>query len=305
MNYRIGIDLGGSKIEAVLMNRDGEITDIKRISTPSNYVELVKALVQLIRTMDEVAGHSCPVGLGTPGAWIQKRAVMKNCNNTVMNGKPFVNDLKRLLQRPVRIANDADCFALTEAMDGAGVGYESVFGVILGTGVGGGWVINQQLVQGPNALCGEWGHNPLPSFRLDPTTVEWESSLKDRQCYCGQINCIETFLSGPGLRRTHQEFFGSDANNEDLHYTENGRITLDRYVALLARSLASIINIMDPHVIVLGGGVSNNRHLYEKLPKLIERYAFSTEGLSLVVPAKHGDSSGSRGAAWLFPALAT
>lgn len=300
MAYRLGIDLGGTKLEAIAMDESGEIQHTRRTATPNDYPNLLTCINQLVVEMDKELDEVCPVGFGTPGAWIPQKQAMKNCNNTCMNGKPFLLDMQRILRRPVRIANDADCFALSEALGGAGRDYGCVFGVILGTGVGGGWVIDKKLLQGPNALVGEWGHNPLPNFRTDSYTVELESGMVNRRCYCGQENCVETFLSGPGLARTYEELFGTKLAAEDAPNAEHGGEVMELYAAMLARSLAYVINILDPDLIVLGGGVSNVSKLYDLLPDLIERYAFSTEGLSRIVPAEHGDSSGSRGAAWLF-----
>ena len=300
MTYRVGIDLGGTKLEAIAMDESGEITLVKRAATPNDYPNLLTCINQLVVEMDNELGEICPVGFGTPGAWLPNKQVMKNCNNTCMNGKPFLLDMQRILRRPVRIANDADCFALSEALGGAGRDYRCVFGVILGTGVGGGWVIDKQLLQGPNALAGEWGHNPLPNFRTDSYTQAIESKMVDRVCYCGQRNCVETFLSGPGLARSYEELFGTKIAAEDVPHADHGGELIELYAAMLARSLAYVINILDPDLIVLGGGVSNVSELYMLLPELVKRYAFSTEGLSRIVPAEHGDSSGSRGAAWLF-----
>ena len=300
MAHRVGIDLGGSKVEAIVMDQHGEIAVKKRVATPPDYANMLVAINALVLEIDAELKEVCPVGFGTPGAWLANKQVMKNCNNTCMNGKPFLLDMQRILRRPVRIANDADCFALSEALGGAGRDATSVFGVILGTGVGGGWVIQGKLIQGPNALAGEWGHNPLPNFKRDEYTLELELELSDRECYCGQRNCVETFLSGPGLARTHEELFAQTVPNSELMELDTGRRVIDLYAAMLARSLAYVINIIDPDLIVLGGGVSNISRLYELLPDLVDRYAFSTEGLSKIVPAEHGDSSGSRGAAWLF-----
>ena len=300
MTHRIGIDLGGTKIEGILMDEKGNIELKERVDTPTDYPSMCAALNSMVQGFDRQVNGISPVGFGTPGAWIASRNVMKNCNNTCMNGKPFLLDMQRLLKRPVRIANDADCFALSEALGGAGRGANSVFGVILGTGVGGGWVIRDHLVQGPNALSGEWGHNVLPNFQTDSYTIEIEKKMVDRHCYCGQTNCVETFLSGPGLSRTHLELVGEKISSDKIVSAENGEKTLNLYAAMLARALAYVINILDPELIVLGGGLSNIERLYTLLPTLITRYAFSTEGLSKIVPAEHGDSSGSRGAAWLF-----
>lgn len=300
MALRFGIDLGGTKLEAIVIDEHGEIVLTKRAATPEDYPNLLASINQLVVALDEEMNEICPVGFGTPGAWVPHKQVMKNCNNTCMNGKPFLLDVQKMLRRPVRIANDADCFALSEALGGAGRDARCVFGVILGTGVGGGWVVDKQLWQGPNALAGEWGHNPLPNFRNDSHTQELESSMKNRTCYCGQQNCVETFLSGPGLSRSYEELFNSQIPAEQVSHAPHGDEVIELYAAMLARSLAYVINIVDPDLIVLGGGVSNISTLYELLPEFVERYAFSTEGLSKIVPAEHGDSSGSRGAAWLF-----
>ena len=283
------------------MDESGEITELKRVATPPDYPNLLASLTRLIRDLESAARGPCVVGFGTPGAWIPSRRAMKNCNNTTMLGKPFLDDMQRILNRPLRIANDADCFALSEAHGGVGRGADCVFGVILGTGVGGGWVFKGQLVQGPNSLAGEWGHNPLPRLREDSYTVDLEAKLADRDCYCGQKNCVETFLSGRGIAETHRELTGEEITGSEIPQSAHSELTLSLYCAMLARSLAYVVNILDPDLIVLGGGVSNLTAIYEKVPKLLHRYAFSTEGLTKVVPAMHGDSSGSRGAAWLFP----
>lgn len=302
MNFRIGIDLGGTKIEGVLMTETGEIQESLRVNTPSDYIQTISSLKQLVEQLDTKAGQTCPVGLATPGAWMEHRGAMKNCNSTCLNGKPFLTDVKKVLARPVRIANDADCFALSEATDGAAAGSHSAFGVILGTGVGGGWVIDGRLIQGPNALAGEWGHNVMPLLRQDDWTREFESDMEDRRCYCGRWNCVETFLSGPGLERTHFELHGDRVAGQDLVESAGGEQTLTLYIGMLARALAQMVNAIDPEVIVLGGGVSNIERLYADLPDAIRRYSFSSEGRTNVVKAKYGDSSGKRGAAWLFPA---
>ena len=233
---------------------------------------------------------------------MEHRGAMKNCNSTCLNGKPFLTDVKKVLARPVRIANDADCFALSEGTDGAAAGARSAFGVILGTGVGGGWVIDGQLIQGPNALAGEWGHNVMPLLRQDEWTRATERDMEDRMCYCGRMNCVETFLSGPGLEKTHHELHGEEIPAQDVAASARGEQTLTLYVAMLARALAQMVNVIDPEVIVLGGGVSNVERLYADLPEAIQRYSFSSEGRTRVVKAKFGDSSGKRGAAWLFSA---
>ena len=202
--HRIGIDLGGTKIEGIVMDPAGEIVTLIRESTPSEYIETIRVIRDIVFKLDEHVGETCPVGMGTPGAWVAHKQVMKNCNSTVLNGKPFLLDMQRTLSRPVRIANDANCMALSEAVDGAGSGYSSVFGVILGTGVGGGLVVDGKLHEGPNLLAGEWGHNAFP---LKPEGMPLRLDPKDemRRCYCGRVNCNETFLCGRGLEITHRK----------------------------------------------------------------------------------------------------
>ena len=301
--HRIGIDLGGTKIEGILMDADGEIVESIRIPTPESYFETVKAIHEMTLQLDGIVDHVCPVGLGTPGAWVAQSGTMKNCNSTVLNGKPFLHDLQRLLNRPIRIANDANCMALSEAVDGAAAGAHCVFGVILGTGVGGGCVVNQAVLAGPNLLAGEWGHNRFPSVPVE-ATLKVNPSERPRTCYCGQKNCVETFLSGRGLETTHLELHGKPMTAPEIGRceTEHASQTVDEYILQLALALAVVVNIVDPDVIVLGGGLSNISRIYDKLPAMLEKYAFSSEGATKVVSAKYGDSSGRRGAAWLFPA---
>lgn len=300
---RIGIDLGGTKIEGILMNHEGIITEVIRQAAPRDqYEQTVKAISELVRELDEEAGIKCPVGIGTPGTWISDRAVMKNCNSTWLNGRPLLDDLIKSLNRPVRIANDANCFALSEAKAGAGRMVQCVFGIILGTGVGGGWVMNGQLLVGPNGLSGEWGHTPLPYFRSDRYTTAAEADLPDRECYCGRINCVETFLSGPGLALTHRLLTGENCEADTVASSEFGERSYALYTSMLSRTLAQIINVVDPDVIVCGGGLSNSKHLYRDLPAKVTKYTFTSEGATQILPAEHGDSSGARGAAWLNPA---
>ncbi len=299
MAMRIGIDLGGTKIEGILMDETGSIVRRDRVSTPPDYANTILEIKKLVARLDEDIDESPPVGMGTPGAWIESRQSMKNCNSTCLNGKPFLTDMQKVLGRPVRIQNDANCFALSEAVDGAGAGKRCVFGVILGTGVGGGWVIDGKLLTGPNGLSGEWGHTPFPRLRRDPETKEQEDQLSDRQCHCGQTNCIEGFVSGPGLEQTHFELTGERLTGVEI--AERGMTpVLDLYASQLARSLAVIVNAMDPDMIVLGGGVSNIGAIYADLPKRVHEYSCSSDGLTEVARAVHSDSSGVRGAAWLF-----
>lgn len=301
--HRIGIDLGGTKIEGILMDAHGGIVETVRVPTPDSYFGTVKAIHEMTLQFDEIAEAVCPVGLGTPGAWVEQSSAMKNCNSTVLNGKPFLHDLQKLLNRPIRIANDANCMALSEAVDGAGAEANCVFGVILGTGVGGGCVVNGNVLAGPNLLAGEWGHNTFPSVP-DDAGMALDPNDRPRTCYCGRTNCVETFLSGRGLETTHVELHDERMTAPEIGRgeSESASRTLDEYIKQLAIALVVIVNIIDPDVIVIGGGLSNITRIYEKLPALLKQYAFSSEGETLVVPAKYGDSSGRRGAAWLFPA---
>ena len=262
----IGVDLGGTKIEAIALEGSREVFR-KRIATPrGDYDETLLSIGNLVREAGEGT-----VGIGIPGALSRVTGLVKNANSTWLIGKPLKQDLERVLGREVRIENDANCFALSEAVDGAGKGASVVFGVILGTGVGGGIVVDGKVLVGPNAIAGEWGHNPLPSPQPE--------DLPLRRCYCGRLGCIETYLCGPALER-------------------DGDLSL--YTERLARSLATVINILDPDVVVLGGGVSNLESLYTEVPKLWNRYIFSDHVATRLARNLHGDSSGVRGAAWLW-----
>lgn len=267
---RIGIDLGGTKIEALSLDAAGHEVFRKRIPAPrGDYAATLAAVAALVRD----AGDGT-VGIGIPGALSTFTGLVKNANSTWLIGKPFKQDLETAIGREVRLANDANCFALSEAVDGAGQDAGVVFGVILGTGVGGGIVVRGEVLTGPNAIAGEWGHNPLP--------LPQASDLPLRPCYCGRSGCIETYLSGPALER------------------DGGEAALGRYAERLARALAGVINILDPDVIVLGGGVSKVARLYEEVPKLWQRHVFSDQVATRLLPPKHGDASGVRGAAWLW-----
>ncbi len=297
---RIGIDLGGTKIEAAALDTSGAILVRHRTPTPAgDYAGTLAGIAALVSMVETKTGRRGRVGVAAPGALSLKTGLIKNANSTVLNGKPLDRDLGELLGRPVRLENDANCFALSEASDGAGAGARVVFGVILGTGVGGGLVIDGRLVCGRNRIAGEWGHNSLPW----PQGAERPGAA----CYCGKSGCIETFLSGPGLARDYCARTGpflearaiaAAARRGDAQADQCLRLYQDR----LARGLASVINIVDPDVIVLGGGVSNIASLYDGLPALIARYAFSDGVETPVIRAAHGDSSGVRGAAWLWPA---
>jgi fructokinase len=283
---RIGIDLGGTKIEALALDPAGREVFRKRVPTPrGDYTATVAAVKGLVQQIGEGT-----VGIGIPGAESRATGLIKNANSTWLIGKPLAKDLEKALGRPVRLENDANCFALSEAVDGAGKGAAVVFGVILGTGVGGGIVVDGKVIRGANAIAGEWGHNPLPA----PGAAD----LPHPECYCGRKGCIETYLSGPGLSRDHEARTGRRLKAEEIAALEDE--SLSRYEERLARSLAGVINVLDPDVIVLGGGMSNVARLYTEVPRLWGRHVFSDRVTTRLVPPVHGDSSGVRGAAWLW-----
>ena len=292
MSVRLGIDLGGTKIEAIALDRSGAARFRQRVPTPQgNYDATVRAVADLIRAADAATSAQGTVGVGIPGTLSPATGLVKNANSTCLIGRPLDKDLAAAVGRPVRLANDADCFALSEAADGAAAGARIVFGIILGTGVGGGLVIDRTVVSGPNAITGEWGHNPLP----------WSTPAErpGPRCYCGLDGCIETFLCGPGLARDHGGGLGAD----DIAASSDPAAVaaLDRYVDRLARAPAHVINIIDPHVIVLGGGLSKVARLYDDVPRAWPAHVFSDAVATRLVPPRHGDSSGVRGAAWLWP----
>ena len=297
--FRIGVDLGGTKIEAIALADDGSIPVRLRIATPRHdYRATLSAIAGLVTEIEGQIGQRASVGIGMPGALSPATGLVKNANSTWLNGQPLAQDLSALLGRPLRFANDANCFALSEASDGAAAGASCVFGVIIGTGTGGGVVVNGQAVTGVNAIGGEWGHNPLPA----PLPEE----LPGPACYCGRSGCIETFLSGPGLARDHQRATGLALEPAEIaRLADDGdakaTATLERYEDRMARALASIINVLDPDVIVLGGGMSNVGRLYDRVPARWSRYVFSDRVDTRLAPPMHGDSSGVRGAAWLWP----
>jgi fructokinase len=322
---RIGIDLGGSKIEILALDKQGHERLRRRIQTPQNdYPATVAAVANLVRDIEAELGTTGSIGIGTPGALSKATGRMKNCNSTCLNGQPLKTDLEAVLGREIRLSNDANCFALSEATDGAAAGADVVFGVILGTGVGGGIVAHGHILEGPNRIAGEWGHNPLPYFQfrhaqtdyLDtashPATGErivypWpnERECNGPPCYCGKKGCIEAWLSGPALMADHVRYGGEDLPAHEIVQLANAGYgpcgkTLARYEERLARALAGVINLLDPDVIVLGGGLSNIQRLYDSVPRLWPRYVFSDRIDTRLVPPKHGDSSGVRGAAWLW-----
>ncbi|MHA1536961.1 MAG: ROK family protein [Alphaproteobacteria bacterium] len=300
---RIGVDLGGSKIEAIALGGGSEVLTNRRIVAPSgDYRATLDAIAGLVADIEGEIGATGSVGLGMPGSLSRASGRVKNANSTWLIGKPFERDLAEALGREVRLANDADCFALSEATDGAGAGAKSVFGAILGTGVGGGIVIDGRLLAGVNAIAGEWGHNPLPS--ASPPLDDDERARPP--CYCGRRGCIETFLSGPGLVADYARAGGGQSQPRAIvaragSGEKTALDTLHRYRGRLARALAGVINILDPHIIVLGGGLSLLPGLCEAVPSLWEDAVFSDRIDTRLALARHGDASGVRGAAWLWP----
>ncbi len=298
---RFGIDLGGTKIEIIALDAAGQERHRQRIATPQgDYAATIESIVHLVRQAESALGAAGSVGIATPGAVSRVTGRIKNANSTCLNGQPLVEDLQRVLQREIRIANDANCFALSEATDGAAVDAGVVFGVILGTGVGGGVVINRRVLTGANAIAGEWGHNPLPIFSPSNTSAE----LPGHACYCGKRGCIESWLSGPALAQHFLEDTGRALSAEQIvEQAANDAqcdAALQAYEDRLARSLATIINVLDPDVIVLGGGLSNVARWYDAVPRRWAQYVFSDHVATKLLPPKFGASSGVRGAAWLW-----
>ena len=300
---RIGVDLGGTKIEAVALDGSREVARL-RIATPrDDYAATVDAVIRVIGEVERSAGSRGTIGIGIPGTLSPITGLVKNANSVWLIGQPLLADLESRLGRPVRIANDANCFAMSEATDGAGAGAHTVCAVIIGTGTGSGIVVGGRLLVGANAVAGEFGHNPLPWMTPD--------EYPGRHCYCGRRGCIETFVSGPGMQADYEAKTGQAATARDIAAAaESGDRqavdTLQRYESRLARALAGIVNVLDPDVIVLGGGMSNIRRLYTNVPHQWEPFVFACGGASRdpvrtrLVPAQHGDSSGVRGAAWLW-----
>jgi len=302
----LGVDVGGTKIEAVVLAEDGTQRFRERIVAPQGeYSATLAALAGLHDRAEAACGGVDSVGIGTPGSVIPETGLMKNCNSTWLNGQPLPQDLADRLGRDVVVANDADCFALSEASDGAGAGGRVVFGVILGTGVGGGVVIDGRLLAGPNGIAGEWGHNPLPSLAAAPAEVlERHSVLPGRHCYCGRADCVETWLSGPGLLRTAQGLGCEVASTEAVVAAAvEGDVAavaaLELHQWQLAAALSGVINVLDPDVIVLGGGLSQVGLLYDGVVARWDRFVFSDRVRTGLVPPRYGDASGVRGAAWL------
>ena len=328
-SLRLGIDLGGTKIELIALDASGQTLLSRRVATPQNdYAATVATLTKLVLEAESTLGQIGTVGIGTPGAISPATGLMKNCNSTCLNGHPLNDDIARALNRDIRMANDANCFALSEAADGAAAGAEVVFGVIIGTGVGGGIVVRGQVLNGANAIAGEWGHSPLPYFQFAHSQADRESTgahpatgeglvhpwPNEREghgtaCYCGKKGCVETWLSGAALVADHIRYGGEELPAPEIAQraaTGDGACskTLARYEERLARGLAGVINLLDPDVIVLGGGLSNIARLYDTVPRLWPRYVFSDHIATRLVAPKFGDASGVRGAAWLWNASA-
>lgn len=295
---RIGIDVGGTKIEGIALGEHGDTLARARVPTPrDSYPGTLSAVTGLVDEFERSLARRGTVGVGIPGTISPGSGLVKNANSVWLNGKPLSQDLSAALRRPVRLANDANCFALSEATDGAAAGADVVFGVIIGTGTGGGVVVRGHVLKGPNGVAGEWGHNPLPWPQPD--------ELPGARCYCGQFGCIETFLSGPGLSRDYEEKTGQSLTARQIaeqarQGDSDAAAALDRYEQRLARALATVINVLDPDVIVLGGGLSNLARLYDRVPVLWGHWVFSDRVDTRLVAPQHGDSSGVRGAAWLW-----
>lgn len=300
---RIGIDLGGTKTEVIALGDGGEQLFRHRLPTPKNdYQKTIATIVELVRLAEEATGERGTVGLGIPGSVSPYTRVVKNANSTWLNGQPFDKDLAEALQREVRLANDANCLVVSEAIDGAAAGAGLVFAVIIGTGCGSGIAINGGSLTGGNGTAGEWGHNPLPW--MDEDELRYREEVP---CYCGKQGCIETFISGTGFATDYHRLSGARlTGNEIMHLAERqdpvAELAIGRYEMRLAKSLAHIVNILDPDVIVLGGGMSNVERLYKTVPQLVKPWVFGGEFATPIRKAVHGDSSGVRGAAWLWPA---
>ncbi len=298
---RIGIDLGGTKIEIVALDAAGQELVRRRVPTPrEDYRAILATIVALVRDTEAGLGHGT-VGIGTPGSASRATGLLRGSNSVCLNGQPVQTDLEALLDRAIVLTNDANCFALSEATDGAGAGADVVFGVIIGTGVGGGIVVRGQVLDGPNGIAGEWGHNPLPWPRDD--------ERPGPACFCGKHGCVETFVAGPGMERDHRMHTGEALPAPEIvrraaQHDAACEATLQRYEERLARALAHAINILDPDVIVLGGGMSNTARLYDSVPRLWGEWVFSDRVDTRLVRNRHGDSSGVRGAAWLGARLA-
>jgi len=293
---RLGIDLGGTKTEIMALKPDGTVALRRRIATPRDYDSMLRAVAELVRGADVETGSPGSVGMAIPGSESFGSNLIKNANTTYLIGKPLRLDLEKALERPVRLANDANCFALSEASDGAARGAGIVFGVIAGTGVGGGIVVDGHVLNGAHGVGGEWGHIPLPAPSVEEVTTA-------PPCYCGKRGCLEVWCSGPGLARDFKRATGREVSAEQIAASDGmeERAATGRLIDRFARALATLVNILDPDVIVMGGGLSNIDRLYDELAPLVEKYSFNLGGPPRIVKNMHGDSSGVRGAAWLWP----
>ncbi len=295
--WRIGVDVGGTKMEGIILTADGEVVEvIRRPTPPQNYAEVLDALCGLVEALQQ--GRRLPVGIGTPGALSAPSETIKNSNSTCFNGKPLKRDLEARLGYALRMENDANCFALSEAHYGAGRGCRTVFGVIIGTGTGGGIVVDGNLLTGPNRIAGEWGHNCIPASVRDLIA-------DDRQCYCGRLNCIETVLSGAGLRRSYAEMGTAEMPTTEIaDLADQGDPTalacLEKYCRQLAICLSTVINLIDPDLVVFGGGLSNIKRIYDLVPTMLPDHVFTDNLLTRISPPRFGDASGARGAACLW-----
>ena len=296
-DFRLGVDLGGTKIEVTALERDGNFTHRQRVPTPAGYDSTVRAIADLVRDAEQKLGGTGSVGVGIPGVISPATGLVKNANSIALNGHPFDKDLEAALGRSVRVGNDANCFALSEASDGAGKGFKCVFGVIIGTGCGGGIVIDGQILEGPHRIAGEWGHIPLPW----PSVAE----IPGPKCWCGQHGCLELYISGTSLARDCDGPDAKDASGIPARAAAGEQKAIDalaRHADRLGRGLSVITNLLDPDVIILGGGLSNMAHLYEQVPGIMAQHVFSDFVKTPVIKNAHGDSSGVRGAAWMWPA---
>jgi len=294
---KIGIDLGGTKTEAILIDQEGKELKRKRIKTEKNYKGTINGIVSIVKNFESEFGNCSSVGIGMPGAVSLDSALVKNANSIWLNGRPLKKDLELKLNRSINLENDANCFALSEAVDGAGKDEKVVFGVIIGTGVGGGVVVNKNVLQGKNNICGEWGHITLPNKTDDEKKYV-------NKCYCGKNGCIETYLSGPGFSSSFNLRYSEDYDTHEIikgceENDKNCREAINRYIDHLARGLSIVCNILDPDIIVLGGGMSNIDFIYEQIDDAIKKYIFSDFFHTKIVENMHGDSGGVRGAAWL------
>jgi fructokinase len=295
--FKLGIDLGGTKLESVLLDSTGRVIYRQRIESPADdYQAILNSIKYLSRNAEQLVGQQLALGIGTPGALSPQTGLLRNSNTVCMNGKNLLKDLEQVVKRPIRIANDANCFVLSEAMDGAAADFDMVFGVIIGTGTGGGLVWHKHIITGPHAIAGEWGHNPLPWLKTFDVL---------RECYCGKQGCIETFLSGPGMAGNTKALTGKDLSSREIvDFATKGDPTcieqMDHYYDQMARGLAHVINIVDPDAIVLGGGMSNIEEIYQRVPERLGQYVFSDYVATRLLAPKFGDASGVRGAAWLW-----